>query len=340
MDLKEEKGFVSSDELGTAEKLIAEAEKSGSLSFEEGEKLVEEKAETPPEEKAEGEKPGEGPAKFAETAEQNQQVVDHMAQAIERAKQELKHKTDLTDKEINDYIYQRFLTAGKRIQREVETRKALEQALEGYSPKDLISYHREMEAHPLIQAIRAGKKFKEVTGEGDDFAGDEELSPEAKRLAAIEQKLNGFISNIEQRRKLEDEKADLQKRAELEEQVDKQVSDEEKVLCEKYPLFGGWIKQVREMKKNGVDFIPPELEEILDTVERDEVTLTYAVKAYFADHGLPMLKKQAEKETIARLQKKAGQKSESGTVGKTIPPEIKFHDEGAVAEALVKSANL
>lgn len=329
------------EELGAAEKLIAEAEKNGSLSDEgvEGEKPASEVKAEAEASKKEVEAGVEGEKKPGENAEQKQEIVDYMAQAIERAKLELKHKTSLTDAEINNHIAQRFLTAGGKIQRLTETQKALQQALGDVDPKTVIplrDYYQNMEESPIVKAFRANKNFKVVKGQLYEIPDEEDFveeTPEMKKLSALEKRLDGVLSATE-RKEAEAEKRRVEEQSNARaKELGAQIDKETKALTEKYPTFKTWMKQSETQ-----GYLPPELEEIFDTVKRDGVTLTYAVKAYFADHGLPSALKKAKEEAVNELKDKAGQRSERGAAAGESRREIKYHDERSVAEALVAEA--
>lgn len=330
--------LTQNEEQKTAEKLIAEAGKDGGLQDLENEEKSE-RIETPvQEEHAEATAGVEAP-KAGETAEQKQEVVDYMAQAIERAKLELKHKTDLSDAEVNTYIAQRFLTAGKRIQREVEARKAVEQALGDVDQKTIVplrNYYRDMEQNPIVQAVRAGKNFKVIDGKVYEVAEDgeiEEQTPEMKKLATLEQKLEGVLTAAERERAEAQKQKSLDHQTTEQKEIERRITKEEELLCVKYPAFKTWLEQSKSL-----NYPTPELEEILDTVQKDGVTLTYAVKAYFADHGLPSVIKKAKDDAVNELKNKAGQTSERGAAAGETKRQIKYHDEGDLAEALVASA--
>ena len=335
-------GFTATDEGKFAEELLAGAEAANGgkpLEFADDEPVnTDAQAATADAGNTAGvEAPKEG-----ETAAQQEQVVDYMSQAIERARSELKHKTELSDKEINDHIAKRFLTAGKKIQREKETLKALEQSLDlpevahlapAERAKELIRYFREMESHDIVKGLRSGKKFREVTAEDEGM----ELTDDQRIAQAVNARVNEILTPFQRQQQLNEQKGKQEAYANSVKEATVLIEAEQKALSDKYPIFKTWVDEAKASKGENVS---PELDEILDEARKlcdqgmSKNALTYAVKSYFADHGLPVLVKQAKDETIARLQKKAGQRSESGTVATSIPKETRYHDEGEVAELL------
>lgn len=340
----EVKESVGIEEGNIAEQLFAEAEKANDgkpldlETPEEGFKMSGEIGEEKPEEKeapkAEEAVEGQEPVKKEQekSLQDKQAAINYMAKAMERARSELKSKTDLTDEQIHNYIGQRFLSAAKKIQKEVESRKKLEGEVGNYR-----TYHDDMEKQPIIVAIReamAGgltqeQLIKRIVGE----VAEEQAGEEGPGYAALDKKLTQVLTTLNTSQQKAKTEADQKAHQEAIAKADKQIIEEEGKLAGRYPQFKRWLEEYRS-----TGILPQEFEEILEQRERDKVTLTYAVNNYFAEKGIPAIIEQTKKDTIKNLQKKSEQKSEASTTVKPAPKSVRHHDEGELAESMVNNA--
>jgi len=261
--------------------------------------------------------------------------VDYMKQAMERARSELKQKTDLTDDQITSYIYQRFLTGGKHVQKVTEARNKLQTQVSDLGKYQ--KFHTDLQNIPLWKALME-KRAKIVMLNPDGSLPDpEDPASDPEPMPAWARGLQTDMKNINQRFESREQQSAREKQEALlttqTVETTKQIEAEEKSLSDAYPQFKVWLDWFRETGLH-----TPEFEEVLERVEKDGVTMTYAVKAYFADHGLPTVVKAVKDKTIKTLKKKAGQKSETTTVTHAAPKGFNYANEDALAEHLVSQA--
>lgn len=258
-------------------------------------------------------------------------LPDYKAQAFEKAKELLKDKTDLTDAEIEQVIYQAFINRQKKIQYEVESRKKAEA-----ENKDLLRYktfYEELNANPYWKKLQENKaRIVDLEAEQEDeqtYEGQKELRElwtEVKNLAAALQAKDKAQEQSLQTKQLE------QQAKELDDKIDEELTD----LSKRYPLFKQWMDS-----KNRLGFPPPELEEVYDLIDKENVSLTTAVKLYFADKKMPEVVEKTKQATIEGMKKKAGQRAESsGNAKVDTKPVLNTLDTMDVAERLLQDSGI
>ena len=261
--------------------------------------------------------------------------MDYRSKAFDNARQILKDKTDLSDDEINKFIYQRYLSAGRNIQRREEALQEAQKQVDSLNPYKQ-TYDNWLKV-PEFVALLNGQAKIVMNSQLPDRQG-EEFDDTPPAIRKLQERFDGYISKQEQR-EAEGRAAQERERATAQTQeMNKAIGQEISDLSSKYsfsPTFKGWIEYRDKYK-----MLPPELEDIIDNARKDGVTLTYAVKSWFAENGIPKVAEAARQNTIKELEKKAGQFSESSHATVLTAEERNYSDSSDVARMLFEDAGI
>lgn len=232
---------------------------------------------------------------------------------------------------LNDLVYEHAAHAAKKIQMEVEARKAREKELiEKYSPYE--NYYNELTKNEYIQALYNGKARIVMA---EDEQRSEETPEWIKPIYDEVRELKKQIVSREQA-----EKAELQRRyEETQKAYREQATDRE--IQEVARQFPEVKRMMEDAKRTGM--FNPALDEIIGTVEAAEregkkMSLMDATKLYYFDHNLPKMQEQVKQNTIQRFKQKAANNTETG-VAPAVAQDKGWNttDPAEVARRLIES---
>jgi len=258
--------------------------------------------------------------------------------AFEKIVNYYKDKPNLTDEDKEELVYKDYLNASRRINQEIRKSGSLEAKI-----KDVERYkkfHDTLEAIPEWQALK-NKKARIVSNEDWDRlqqklveAGLEDDVPAVPVWAqGIMQRIDGLDQKLSAKEQDQAKASEAKAAKERDAKINADLEGEEKSLRERFPQFDEWIKD-----KEATGKVSSELQEILDMVEDDQVSLTYATKVYMMDHKLPEILESEKAAEIEKLKKKGKKTPESDSPGVETVAEGPAGDIESAASFMVEKS--